>query len=213
MPVGVCRICGSVLLFASWLVFVQPAMAHHILGRPAYSLNEDSNTPPAMQVETQAGDFFLNYMVFPAFPKSGEPGRINLYASRISSGKPFEGKVTFKIRGNSWLAWFGLGAAEEQVGVQSLDDAVFRQGFMVNHDGDYLITAQFRDGQTPYAIDFPLRIGAPSRIGPIGIAVVVIVIILAGVSLIQRRRAMTGKIRKAQNASYTGNNRAGRSDD
>ena len=191
-------------MLAAWFGSTQQAGAHHILGRPAYSLSEDSNTPPAMQVETQTGDFFINYMVFPAFPKSGEPGRINLYASRISSGKPFDGKITFKIRGNSWRAWFGMGPPEEQVGVQSLDDAVFRQGFMVNHDGDYLITAQFRDGQTPYAIDFPLRIGAPSRIGPIGIAVAVIAIILAGVTLIQRRRAMTGKIRTAKTAKHSG---------
>ena len=204
MPLGFYRICGLVLMFAGWLVVVQPAMAHHILGRPAYSLNEDSNTPPAMQVETQAGDFFLNYMVFPAFPKSGEPGRINLYTSRISNGQPFTGKVTFKIRDNSWAAWFGFGPPQEKVGVQSLDDAVFRQGFMVNYDGEYLITAQFKDGQTSHAIDFPLRIGAPSRIGPIGIAVAVIGIILAGVTLIQRRRAMTGKIRDARAGKQSG---------
>lgn len=49
-----------------------PAYAHHVLGRPAYSLNEDSNTPPSMQVETQIGDYLVNMMVFPAFPKPGE---------------------------------------------------------------------------------------------------------------------------------------------
>ena len=43
-----------------------PATAHHVLGRPSYSLNEDSNTPPSMQVEVQLGDLFVTTMVYPA---------------------------------------------------------------------------------------------------------------------------------------------------
>jgi hypothetical protein len=57
---------------------ISPAYAHHVLGRPSYSLNEDSNTPPSMQIETRIGNYFVTYMVYPAFPKPGEPGRINL---------------------------------------------------------------------------------------------------------------------------------------
>ena len=31
------------------------AAAHHVLGRPAYSLNKNSNTPPGMQAGIQIG--------------------------------------------------------------------------------------------------------------------------------------------------------------
>jgi len=43
-----------------------PVQAHHVLGRPSYSLSEDSTTPPSMQVETQIGDYYVTYMAFPA---------------------------------------------------------------------------------------------------------------------------------------------------
>ncbi len=73
------------------------AAAHHVLGRPAYSLNEDSNTPPGTQYEVQIGDYVVTYMAYPAFPRPGTPGRINLYASRIDDGTPFDGDGS-KIR-------------------------------------------------------------------------------------------------------------------
>jgi len=50
------------------LILSGVAQAHHVIGRPAYNLNEDSNTPPSIQMETQIGDYFVTYMVFPAFP-------------------------------------------------------------------------------------------------------------------------------------------------
>ncbi|MGJ8687284.1 MAG: hypothetical protein ACSHWQ_07375, partial [Spongiibacteraceae bacterium] len=85
------------------LVVALPALAHHVLGRPAYSLNEDSNTPPSLAVETQVGNYFVTYMVFPAFPRPGEAGRLNLYATRVDSGKTYDGEVSFSVRDKRWL--------------------------------------------------------------------------------------------------------------
>lgn len=85
------------VMFIMSCVFINDSYAHHVLGRPSYSLGEDSNTPPSMQVETQIGEYYITYMVFPAFPKPKQPGRINLYASRIDNGKSFPGNVTFKV--------------------------------------------------------------------------------------------------------------------
>jgi len=172
------------LVVLSALALCCPASyAHHVLGRPAYSLNEDSNTPPSMQVETQIGDYFVTYMAFPAFPRPNEPGRVNLYASRIDNGEPYLGQVTFTVRDDSWF-----GAEEEVLGVQPSDDNVYRQGFMFHEEGDYIVTARFEAGGAPYVIDFPLRIGEPMPIGPLGISVGLIVAVLVGVSLLQRRR-------------------------
>lgn len=171
-------------------------MAHHVLGRPSYSLNEDSNTPPSLQAEVEIGDYFVTYMVFPAFPKPGEPGRINVYATRLDDGTPFQGDVTFKVRDGSLQSWVAA-RHEEILGTQPVDDNVFRQGFLFQETGDYIITAEFEAGGEPYAIDFPLRIGAPSAIGPVGLIVAAVVILLLMISLIQRRRAMTGKLRAA----------------
>ncbi len=173
------------------------AMAHHVLGRPSYALNEDSNTPSSMQVETQIGDYFINYMVFPAFPRPNEAGRVNLYIRKLDGGAAYGGKVAFSVRDNSWSAWLGLDDNREQLGAQVIDDNVYRQGFVFRRHGSYIISAHFMDGETPYDIDFPLQVGAPSPVGPIGIAVVLIVLVLGGVSLVQRRRAVSGQTRHA----------------
>lgn len=71
-----------VILFTI-IIWSTPSLAHHVLGRPAYSLNEDSTTPPSMQIETQIGSYYVTYMVFPAFPSPNQPGRVNVYASKL----------------------------------------------------------------------------------------------------------------------------------
>ena len=190
----------ALLVMAFWLWPVDLAVAHHVLGRPSYSLNEDSNTPPAMQSEVQIGDYLVTYMAFPAFPRPKQPGRINLYASRIDDGKPYDGEITFKVRLESWRSWFGFGNAEEKLGVQPPDDHVFRQGYLLNQAGDYIISVEFEADGEPYVIEFPLRIGAPPPIGPMGIAVGLLLAVLIAVTVVQRRRTMTGKIRAARDA-------------
>ena len=175
------------------------AAAHHVLGRPAYSLSEDSNTPPAMQAEVRIGDYFVTYMAFPAFPRPGHPGRINLYVTRVDDGAPFLGEIAFTVRAESWFSWLRAGDAQA-LGTQPPDDNVFRQSFLFGEPGDYIITAALQAGGEPYSLDFPLRIGEPAPVGPIGVAVGLLLTLLVGVSVMQRRRAMTGKIRGAHEA-------------
>lgn len=171
---------------------VAPAvLAHHILGRPAYSLNEDSNTPPSMQVETQIGDYFVTYMVYPAFPRPNEPGRINLYATRLDNNEPLVATVTFTVRDDSWFS-----DKQELLGSQIVDDNVYRQGFVFREAGKYIITAEFTAGGEPYRIDFPLQVGEVSPVGPVGIAIAAIVLVLVGVNVLQRKRLQRLKTRE-----------------
>lgn len=166
--------------------------AHHVLGRPAYNLDESSNTPPSMEVETRIGKYIVTYMVFPAFPQPNEPGRINLYTKRIDNGAPFEGRVSFSVQDDSWF-----GSEPEQLGTREPYDSVFRQRFVFKEPGDYIVTARFVSGGEPYVIDFPLRIGKKSPVGPLGLGVGVVVAVLIGVKLIQRKRLLRATIRDA----------------
>ncbi|MBQ0720286.1 MAG: hypothetical protein KBT88_02080 [Gammaproteobacteria bacterium] len=167
------------------------AEAHHVLGRPAYSLNEDSNTPPSMNIETLIGDFFVTAMVFPAFPKPGEAGRINLYVSRLGGSKqPLNADIHFSVRSDNWFA-----DKPEQLGAQVLDDNVYRQSFNFHKQGDYIISASFLDKGERYIIDFPLRVGEPLAIGPLGIIVTLVLLLLAGASIAQRKKMLRNKAR------------------
>ncbi|MEH6823928.1 MAG: hypothetical protein V7629_08485 [Motiliproteus sp.] len=171
------------------LVGAAPSSAHHVLGRPAYSLSEDSNTPPSAVVETQIGDYDIIYMVFPAFPQPNESGRVNLYASRIDNGEPFDGEVTFTASNDSWF-----NAHQTVLGTQAIDDGVYRQGFVFDATGDYTISATFIAQDHDYAIDFPLRIGEPSPIGPLGAFVVLLGGALVCLSLWRRKRLIRDKV-------------------
>ena len=165
------------------LIIPELLIAHHVLGRPSYSLNESSNTPPSMQVETRIGKYYVTYMVFPAFPKPKEKGRVNLYVKRIKDGVTFKGEVTFKIKDDSWFS-----SKEEFLGKQKPDSAVFRQGFEFQKAGNYLVRAQFFAENEPYIIDFPLRIGNPWPVGPIGIIVGLLLLMLILVNVKIRRK-------------------------
>ncbi|MCP5140846.1 MAG: hypothetical protein H6926_07245 [Chromatiales bacterium] len=173
---------GSLLLIL--LLGLSPTgYAHHVLGRPAYALSEDSNTPPSMAIETQIGAYFVTMMAFPAFPQPGEAARVNLYARRIDDGAPFTGEVAFFVRDDAWLA-----AAEEAIGVQQVDDNVYRQGFVISAAGDYLVTARFTAHGEPYVIDFPVRVGDPAAVAPLAVAGGTLLALLIGVNVAQRRR-------------------------
>ncbi len=176
------------------LTLLAPAAdAHHVLGRPSYSLNEDSNTPPSMQVETRIGKYFVTYMVFPAFPRAGEPGRVNLYATRVDDGTPLDVPVTFLVRDDSWFS-----DREEVLGTQQIDDGVYRQAFQFSENGDYIITARFEADGEPYLIDFPLRIGETGSLRPAIVVAVGLVVFLGVINVAKRRQLTRDKIRESR---------------
>jgi hypothetical protein len=190
------RVCLILVAFIG--VCPTDAAAHHVLGRPAYSLNEDSNTPSSMQAEIRIEDYLVTYMAFPAFPKPQKQGRINLYVVDIEDGTPYSGKVTFRVREDTLLSKLGFSTTRETLGVQPPDDNVFRQGFRFHEAGNYMVSAEFLADGELYFIDFPLRVGDPPWIGPIGAIVALSIFALITVSVVQGRRAMIGRIRDAQ---------------
>ncbi|MBV1884225.1 MAG: hypothetical protein KUG82_21470 [Pseudomonadales bacterium] len=203
----------AVLFFTMILMCIAPlSHAHHVLGRPAYSLNEDSNTPPSTLVETQVGSYFVSYMVYPAFPKANEQGRVNLYASRISDGVPYDGEVHFTISQNSALRnivnFFGganTGAAEgaeEVLGSQLIDDGVYRQGFLFFKDGKYIVTARFLANGETHEVELPIRIGEASWFGPLGMIIAGIVCALIMMSLFQQKKVERLKVQAAARENH-----------
>ena len=174
----------SLLVFLATIsLLVAPAEAHHVLGRPSYSLNEDSNTPPSMQMEVQIGNYMATVMAFPAFPKPKQTGRIHLHAAHLDNGVPYSGTVTFKIREDAWF-----GGHETVLGSQQADGNLYRQSFVISHAGHFVVTVLFAADGEPYAIDFPLTIGSPGHSLPLILAGGVMAVVLGGVAWLKKRR-------------------------
>lgn len=163
--------------------------AHHVLGRPAYSLNEDSNTPPSMQIEARIGSYFISMMAYPAFIQPGEPGRIHLYATHDTTGKPYTGNVTFSVRDD---VLFGTGQSEA-LGIQPPNDAIYRQGVVFKEKGEYIVSAFFEAGGEPYTIDFPMTVGDPL---PVRSLVMGGVVLAAALGLAFAARVLRGRRRR-----------------
>lgn len=143
-----------------------------------------------MAIEIQIGDFYVTYMVFPAFPKSNQPGRINLYIQAIDENDSFTGTVTYSVIDDSLFS-----DREELLGTQLIDDGIYRQGFLFKEDGKYIIRAHFDSKGVPYDIDFPLQVGEKSPLQPLVAAVLVLIITLFGSNLIVGRRSQVAKFR------------------
>lgn len=173
----------SLIISLCIIGYVPLLWAHHVLGRPTYSLSENTTTPPSVQIETQIGKYFVTVMAFPAFPRANEAGRIHLYGQRIDGKGSLEVPITFKVHDDNWFA-----GNAEMLGTQSPLENIYKQAFEFNKDGDYIITADFNADGEPYTIDFPLTIGKPLPIGTIGFFASLIFIALISVNLLQRRR-------------------------
>jgi len=101
--------------------------------------------------------------------------------------------VVFRVRNDTWF-----GAEEQLLGVQRPDDNVYRQRFLFHEAGDFVITAEFQAATETHVIEFPLRIGDPWPLGLIGIAAAVVVVLLAAVSILQRKRLLREKLRSTR---------------
>lgn len=177
---------------ALWLLLSgQTAWAHHVLGRPAYIFNEDSMTPPAILVETLIGDYTVNMMVFPAFPKAGEESRVKLYATHLKTQQPLTEPVHFFVRDDHWYGnWFG-DQRREALGTQLPVDNIYRQIVVFNEEADYILTAEFTANQEPYTVDLPMGVGERANLWPLLLAIGVIGTVLGGVAIKKRRRRLS----------------------
>lgn len=173
----------SFCCFLTAVALQSPAFAHDVPGQPSHVLSEDPDAPPAVQVETHLGPYHVIFVASPAAANPGERGTLTLSASRSDDGQPFIGKVTFKALGDSISS-----GKEETIGLQYLRDDVYRQSFLFKEAGDYIVRAEFEADGEPYAVDLPLTIGTPSRIGTVGVAGISLLVALVTVNLVQRRR-------------------------
>lgn len=166
-----------------------PAVAHHVLGRPSYGLDEHSNTPPGEQLEVTSGKHIATFMAFPAFPQPQEQARVNLYLSTLDGGDSYQGPVAFSIRQEGWFS-----GDEKPLGVQMMDDMVYRQSFTVSAPGEYVIVARFESGKETHVLEFPLPVGEAASANTLTVGAGAVLIALIVLTLMNRRRFTRAKI-------------------
>ena len=182
-------------LLVAMLCAIQPALAHHILGRPSYGLDADTTETSSIELDSEIGDYNATFMLYPSLPEPGDHGRINLFIAHVPGAADPDGPIAFSIRRDGWLASIGIRRGEREIGRQVPDDRVYRQAMTIPEEGHYVIVADFRAGGKPYQFSFPVQIGEPPVAGPAEIGAVAVVLALLVSSVAMRRRVMTGKLR------------------
>lgn len=170
-------------VFALLLLFSWACQAHHVLGRPSYNLDEDTTTPPALELESQIAHFYVSFMAYPAIPDPHEHGRINVHISDTEQSKPYVGEVTFKARYDSYFK-----NGETLLGQQSIDDSVYRQGFVFEEPGNYIISAEFNENGKQYRVDMPLTVGEPGVMNSAALTITIVTLLLFAFSIYKRRQ-------------------------
>ena len=119
----------------------------------------------------------------------------------IVTGETYTGDMTFSVKRDPWYLmkwisaeWFSTEA--ELLGLQKIDDGVFRQGFIFEEDGDYTILAEFSEGEHTHIMNFPLRVGVPPLIGSTAYIVGIVIVVLLVLSMVKRKRLQLERIRR-----------------
>lgn len=182
-------IVPAVLAVAVFLLVSLPhACAHHILGIPHYSYDEQYPQAPVLTYLVDAGPLEVRMTGYPGKPKPGERCTLNVYIQRKDDGSLFEGKVT----GSVLRRTIGTDRVVYGPVVADLEDAVYKFYPHFEVEANYLFRIEFEIENAPWIIDLPMVAGEPGSPwavlgGALG-AVALFLIVIRAIRIKVRRR-------------------------
>ena len=92
---GLRRSWGAALL--ALLLLATVAHAHHILGVPHYSYDEDYPQTPVLSYRVDAGEYDVKMTGYPGKVEPGERCSLHLYIHHKATGRLFDAPVTMTV--------------------------------------------------------------------------------------------------------------------
>jgi len=148
------------LLFMSFLLIVltMPVRAHHILGIPHYSYNEDYPQTPVLTYRVEMGSHEVKMTSFPGKPRPGESCNFHVYIKHLSSGELFQDSVTLTVLLDRMIGEDSVVYGPIQA---KLEEAIFKFYPLFKEEANYITRIEyFADGE-PMIIDLPIVVGEP----------------------------------------------------
>ncbi len=184
------RNCLALAVASFVFVSMPEASAHHILGIPHYSYDEQYPQAPVITYLVDAGPLEVRMTGYPGKPEPGERCALNVYIQRKDDGSLFEGKVTGSaLRKNFVKDSVVYGPVEAE-----LEDAVYKFYPHFEHEANYLFRVEFETEDAPWIIDLPMVAGEPGSPwavlgGTLGGVVLFLIVIRAIRIKMQRKMA------------------------
>ncbi|MDA0321643.1 MAG: 4Fe-4S binding protein [Verrucomicrobia bacterium] len=164
------------------------AAAHHILGIPHYSYDEDYPQTPVLTYKAEAGAYDVKMTGYPGKPAPGDRCSIYIYVNHRDTGAVFEKALTFTALEKRWL-----GKDEVVYGPMpaELDQAVFKFYPQFDAESEYMLRVEFEAEGEPWIIELPMVVGEPGSpifvLGGVASGVVLFLVIIRAIRIKRQR--------------------------
>jgi Pyruvate/2-oxoacid:ferredoxin oxidoreductase delta subunit len=150
-------VAGSLLLAAALVFGAAPvAHAHHIMGIPHYSYDENYPQAPVLKLVETVGSLELQLTSFPGNPQPGDRTEIHVYVVTSTSRRLYTQPLTATIYR------VGLLGREEVFRKKTtLLENVFKFYPTFVDEGNYEVTLSFADETGTSTLTFPMVVGEP----------------------------------------------------
>ena len=180
----------STLSYVTVLLIAAPTLAHHIMGIPHYSYDEQYPQTPILTYVVELGPHEVRMTGYPGIPNPGERCTLHVYIVEIDGGAPFVGDVTLTAFRDRLLAQdeaiYGPARAE-------LEERVYKFYPEFEHEANYYRRLEYEAEGVPWIIDLPMVVGEPGSpwltVGLVVGGMVLFVVVIRAIGIKRRRAA------------------------
>ena len=172
------------------LLWPQDAGAHHILGLPHYSYQENYPQVPTLEYPAVSGPYDILMTSYPGKPTPGEAANVAFYVKNRDTGEPYDRPLTVRV-----LRTYTFGSNSELVPATKVRpfDKTHKLTVTFPDDGEFVVELSLQvEGQLE-VIPFLLVAGEPtsamSVLIAVGVGLVVFFVVVRAVRIKRARRA------------------------
>jgi hypothetical protein len=184
----VARVASATVLLIA--LGAAPVFAHHILGIPHYSYDEDYPQTPVLSYRVEAGEYEVTMTGYPGKPEPGERCSLHLYIHHKMTGALLDVPITMTVtRDRAFLDDpIIYGPMEAR-----LDERIYKFHPRFDVEDDYLVRVEFEIEGKPWRIDLPMVVGEPGSpvlvLGLCGGGLAAFLVVVRAARIKRRRRA------------------------
>lgn len=173
---------------ALFVAISQGAVAHHILGTPHYAYDEEYPQTPVLTYRVNLGGLDVKMTGYPGHPEPGQQWSLSVYILD-AEGELFDDSVSLTVKRERW---FGPNPVVYGPMNARLEEAVYKFYPRFDEEGNYQVELALTSDGTPWTIELPVMVGAPSS--PVALLVGIafgagaLAIVARAVSIKRRRR-------------------------
>ena len=180
-----------ILCFAAFVFSMQGDLyAHHILGIPHYSYDEDYPQTPVLTYRVDMGPHEIKMTGYPGKPLPGEQCTLHVYIKNLKDDSLFDGPVEMTVMQDKMIGADPIvyGPVEAR-----LEESIYKFYPLFKEESNYLVRISYHAEGVPMIIDLPIVAGEPGSplalLGSIVVGVIIFLVVVRAVRIKLKRKA------------------------